>query len=185
MGGSKPKPSGDPPTRWSTRRAKQFKDLRPYLFQGRRARIDKYNNNDGVHGVQAAAASVEDGEMVCAAGWITAQRVRSASRLVSGVSTLRSPPANAGGSGATATELQKIQDLNVVVVGLLNSDKLLKQLIKAMNKRANSRTLDLHNLCYLLLKRLQAMETCYKDLNDAHEKLEAEVRLQMYATEHQ
>ena len=70
-----------------------------------------------------------------------------------------------------------IQDLNVVVVGVLDREKVLKQRLKAMNERENGRTLNLHKLCFLLLKRLQALATCYKDLKDAHEKLQDEVRL--------
>ena len=133
MGGSKPKKSGAPPTRWSTRHGKQRIVLAPYLYQGARARIDRSNTTgNGVQaGVQAAVAA-DSGE-VCAAGWNTAQKGRSEARLISAVRTLRSRPASAGGSGATAAEMQKIQDLSVVVVGLLNNDKLLKQLVKAMN----------------------------------------------------
>ena len=159
MGGAKPKPSGDAPTRWSTRRGKQRIDqgtMRRYLFQGRRARIDR-SNTTGVHGVQAAV-DADSGE-VCAAGWLNGHKERSEARIISAVRTLRSRPASAG--GATAAEMQKIQDLSVVVVGLLNNDKLLKQLIKAMNGRNNTRTLNLHN-------RLQA-------LSDSHKKLQAEV----------
>ena len=62
MGGSKPKPSGAKPVRWSTRPKKQFKDLRPFLYSGPRARIDRYKpSNISGGGVQAgvAAASVE------------------------------------------------------------------------------------------------------------------------------
>ena len=136
--------------------------------------LRKLPNSSGVQaGVQAAvaAASVEDGAEVCAAGWIAAQRVR-ASRLKSGGSTPRSPNAggpNAGGAGATA---QMIQDLNVVVVGVLDREKVLKQRLKAMDERENGRTLNLHKLC-------GALATCYKDLKDAHEKLQDEVRLQV------
>ena len=171
MGGSKPKKSGAPPTRRSTRYGKQHMDLGPYLYQGARARIDRSNTTgDGVQAA-VAAASVEDGAEVCAAGWIAAQRVR-ASRLKSGGSTPRSPNAggpNAGGAGATA---QMIQDLNVVVVGVLDREKVLKQRLKAMDERENGRTLNLHKLC-------GALATCYKDLKDAHEKLQDEVRLQV------
>ena len=157
----KPKPSGDAPTRWSQRPRKQRIDqrtMRRYLFQGPRARIDR-SNTTGVHGVQAAVDA--DSGDVCAAGWHNGHKGRSEARLISAVRTLRSRPASAGGSGATAAEMQKIQDLSVVVVGLLNNDKLLKQLIKAMNGRNGTRTLDLHN-------RLQA-------LSDSHKKLQAEV----------
>ena len=159
----KPKPSGDAPTRWSQRPRKQRIDqrtMRRYLFQGPRARIDR-SNTTGVHGNQAAvdAAVDADTEQVCAAGWHNGHKGRAEARIISAVRTMRSRPASAG--GATAAEMQKIQDLSVVVVGLLNNDKLLKQLIKAMNGRNGTRTLDLHN-------RLQA-------LSDSHKKLQAEV----------
>ena len=163
MGGAKPKPSGDAPTRWSSRPRKQRIDqgtMRRYLFQGPRARIDR-SNTTGVHGNQAAvdAAVDADSEEVCAAGWLNGHKERSEARIISAVRTLRSRPASAG--GATAAEMQNIQDLSVVVVGLLNNDKVLKQVIKAMNGRNNTLMLDLHT-------RLQA-------LSESHKKLEAEV----------
>ena len=65
-------------------------------------------------------------------------------RIKDAVKTLRSKPASAG--GATAAENQKIQDLNVVVVGLLNNDKLLKQVMKAMCVRNGKLTEDLQKL---------------------------------------
>ena len=148
MGGSKPKKSGAPPTRWSTRHGKQRIVLAPYLYQGARARIDRSNTTgDGVQaGVQAAvaAASVEDTEQVCAAGWHNGHKGRAEARIISAVRTMRSRPASAG--GATAAEMQKIQDLSVVVVGLLSNDKLLKQLIKAMCVRNGKLTQDLQKL---------------------------------------
>ena len=123
--------------------------LRPHLYQGARARIDRSNTTgDGVQAA-VAAASVEDGAEVCAAGWIAAQRGRATSRRVSGGSTPRSQRANAGGSGAIAA--QQIQDLNVVVVGMLDREKVLKERLKAMDNRANGRTLDLHKLCFAAL----------------------------------
>ena len=83
MGGSKPKPSGAKPVRWSTRPKKQFKDLRPFLYSGPRARIDRYKpSNISGGGVQAdvAAASVEVDDSLLpgnAAEWASAQRVRA------------------------------------------------------------------------------------------------------------
>ena len=83
MGGSKPKPSGAKPVRWSTRPKKQFKDLRPFLYSGPRARIDRYTpSNISGGGVQAdvAAVSVEVDVGLLpgnAAEWASAQRVRA------------------------------------------------------------------------------------------------------------
>ena len=122
--------------------------------------LRKLPNSSGVQaGVEAAvaAASVEDTEEVCAAGWFAARRVRDA-QVKSGVNTPHSPNAggpNAGGAGATA---QQVQDLNVVVVGVLDREKVLKQRLKAMDERENGRTLNLHKLCFLLVKRLQALQ---------------------------
>ena len=164
MGGCKPKKSGAAPTRRSIRYGKQRIDqdtMRRYLFQGARpgaVRIDRSNTTGGNQAAVDAAVDA-DTEQVCAAGWHNGHKGRAEARIISTVRTLRSRPASAG--GATAAEMQKIQDLSVVVVGLLNNDKLLKQLIKAMNGRNNTRTLNLHN-------RLQA-------LSDSHKKLQAEV----------
>ena len=146
MGGCKPKPSGAAPTRWSTRRGKQRIDketMRRHLYEGPRVQwARKLSNTTG--GAQVAAAVDADTEQVCAAGWHNGHKGRATARIISAVRTLRSRPASAG--GATAAEMQKIQDLSVVVVGLLSNDKLLKQLIKAMCVRNGKLTQDLQAL---------------------------------------
>ena len=91
-----------------------------------------------------AAAADADTVQVCAAGWHNGHAGRAVSRVRDSVKTLRAKPASAG--GATAAENQKIQDLNIVVVGLLKNDKLLKQVMKAMCQRNGKLTEDLQKL---------------------------------------
>ena len=145
MGGCKPKPSGAAPTRVSIRYGKQRIDketMRRYLYEGPRTQWARKSNTTG--GARVAAAVDADTVQVCAAGWHNGHKGRATARIKDAVRTLRSRPASAG--GATAAENQKIQDLNVVIVGLLNNDKLLKQVMKAMCVRNGKLTQDLQKL---------------------------------------
>ena len=137
-------PSGAAPTRVSIRRGKQRMELGPYLSPIPRpgaVRLWK-RNTSGVHAKVASAADAP--VQVCAAAWHNGHAGRAVSRVRDSVKTLRAKPASAG--GATAAENQKIQDLNIVVVGLLKNDKLLKQVMKAMCQRNGKLTEDLQKL---------------------------------------
>ena len=130
-------PSGAPPTRRSIRYGKQRIDLRPHLCPIARpgaVRLWK-RNTSGVHAKVASAADAP--VQVCAAAWIKGHTARAVVRIKDAVKTLRGKPTSAG--GATAAENQKIQDLNIVVVGLLTG-------MKAMHQRNGQLTEDLQKL---------------------------------------
>ena len=118
-------PSGAAPTRVSIRRGKQRMELGPYLSPIPRpgaVRLWK-RNTSGVHAKVASAADAP--VQVCAAAWIKGHTARAVVRIKDAVKTLRGKPTSAG--GATAAENQKIQDLNIVVVGLLTGMKAMHQ----------------------------------------------------------
>ena len=148
MGGSKPKPSGAAATRVMMRRGEGRvlpEAVRRGLYEGKRTqwvKLARKNNTSG--GAKDAAAADAEPVQVCAAAWNNGHAGRAVARIKDAVKTLRSKPASAG--GATAAENQKIQDLNIVVVGLLKNDKLLKQVMKAMCQRNGKLTEDLQKL---------------------------------------
>ena len=115
--------------------------IRRHLYEGKRTQWVKLARKSNAE--DAAAADAEPVQ-VCAAAWHNGHAGRAVARVKDSVKTLRAKPASAG--GATAAENQKIQDLNIVVVGLLKNDKLLKQVMKAMCQRNGKLTEDLQKL---------------------------------------
>ena len=120
--------------------------VRRGLYSGGRTQWVKLARKNAVKNAGAKDASAADAEpvQVCAAAWVQGHAGRAVSRIKEAVKTLRGKPTSAG--GATAAENQKIQDLNIVVVGLLTNDKLLKQCMKAMHQRNGQLTEDMKKL---------------------------------------
>ena len=112
--------------------------VRRGLYNGKRTqwvKLARKNNTSG----SAKDASAADAEpvQVCAAAWVQGHAGRAVARIKDAVKTLRGKPTSAG--GATAAENQKIQDLNIVVVGLLTG-------MKAMHQRNGQLTEDMQKL---------------------------------------
>ena len=126
MGAKNGSHTGAAPTRVMSRRGKQRMDLGPYLTPiPRPGAVPLWKRNTtGVHAkvVSAADAPVQ----VCAAAWHNGHTKRAVVRIQDAVKSLRGKPAGAG--GATADQNQKIQDLNIVVAGMLTGMKKMHEL---------------------------------------------------------
>ena len=137
MGAKNGSHTGAAPTRVMSRRGQQRMDLGPYLTPiPRPGAVPLWKRN--TTGVHAKVASAADAPVqVCAAAWHNGHTKRAVVRIQDAVKSLRGKPAGAG--GATADENQKIQDLNIVVAGLLTG-------MKAMHQRNGQLTEDMQKL---------------------------------------
>ena len=126
MGAKNGSHTGAAPTRVMSRRGKKRMDLVSYLTPiPRPGAVPLWKRNTtGVHAkvVSAADAPVQ----VCAAAWHNGHTKRAVVRMQGAVKSLRRWKVE--DEGATADQNQKIQDLNIVVAGMLTGMKKMHEL---------------------------------------------------------
>ena len=126
MGAKNGSHTGAAPTRVMSRRGKKRMDLVSYLTPiPRPGAVPLWKRN--TTGVQANVVSAADAPVqVCAAAWHNGHTKRAVVRMQGAVKSLRRWKVE--DEGATADQNQKIQDLNIVVAGMLTGMKKMNEL---------------------------------------------------------
>ena len=127
MGAKNGSHTGAAPTRVMSRRGKKRMDLVSYLTPISRPGAVRFDRRGNTTGDQANVVSAADATVqVCAAAWHNGHMKRAVVRMQGAVKSLRRWKVE--DEGATADQNQKIQDLNIVVAGMLTGMKKMNEL---------------------------------------------------------